>query len=375
MNKVGKISKEFGAGLLDQSPNYMELINKFSRKELKEEDVYIFPVTLCNNDVDRDTEMFTVDALKGLAEMFVGKTGITDHEWKSSNQVSRIFSTSVDRVDGKKTKTGEDFYELHALCYMLRTEKNQPLIDEIDAGIKKEVSVGCACGSATCSVCGEDYYRSTECSHHKGKSYDGKTCYVKLENPIDAYEYSFVAIPAQPEAGVTKAYDKEKEKERTMLKYDENLKQYGIDEENFKELGIDSDVVEKVAKAVKIEAPEQFLSKEKAFEAMGCEKTADEILELAKSAAELKENANKYLKLFNAAVADALKSGVRAKGDSFNSERWTKTFKGFTYDEVLEQKKEWDSEAETVLHAGERVSEPSSTIKSIENIDMEKFDF
>lgn len=375
MNKVGKISKEFGVMLNPQSPNYMELINRFSRKELKEEDVYIFPVTLCNNDIDRDTEMFTVDTLKGLAEMFVGKTGITDHEWKSSNQVSRIFYASVDRADGRKTKSGEDFYELHALCYMLRTEKNQPLIDEIDAGIKKEISVGFACGKSTCSVCGEDYYTSAECCHHKGKDYDGNTCYVKLEDPLDAYEYSFVAVPAQPEAGITKAYDKQKEKERTKLKYDENLKQYGIDEEKFKELGVESDIVEKIAKSVKIEVPEQFLSKEKAVETMGCEKTADEILDLAKNAQEYKEDAKKYAKLFDAAVSDALKSGIKAKGDTFNSDRWEKTFKGFTYDEVLEQKKEWDNEAEIVLNAGNRVSEPISTNKIAKSIDDGKFDF
>ena len=34
----------------------------------------------------------------------------------------------------------------------------------------------------------------------------GKLCHTLLSGAKDAYEWSFVAIPAQPKAGVTKAY-------------------------------------------------------------------------------------------------------------------------------------------------------------------------
>ena len=41
--------------------------------------------------------------------------------------------------------------------------------------------------------------------HEKGQEYDGKLCYADLNNPKDAYEFSFVAVPAQRGAGVTKS--------------------------------------------------------------------------------------------------------------------------------------------------------------------------
>ena len=75
------------------------------------------------------------------------------------------------------------------------------MIADIEAGIKKEVSVGCAMGLAVCSVCGSEY---GTCGHHKGQHYDGKLCCAILKEPMDAYEFSFVAVPAQPAAGVLK---------------------------------------------------------------------------------------------------------------------------------------------------------------------------
>lgn len=365
MNKIGVITKDFIFESSENKPNYMEQINQFTRKTLTEDEVYVFPVTLCNNDIDRDTEMFTVESLNRLADLFIGKTGITDHEWSSNNQVARVFSTSVNKVEGKKTQTGEDFYELRALCYMLRNEKNQPLIDEIEAGIKKEVSVGCSCGKSTCSICGKDFWYDEDCSHQKGRVYDGKTCYVKLENPLDAYEFSFVAIPAQKEAGVTKAFDKKSNKEKEkMFVYNESLKQFGIDEETFKGFDLEFEKVEKIAKSVKIEQPEEYISKAKVVEELGEEKTAEEVLNLAKEAAQYKDNANKYTKLFNAKIEEALKEGVKAKGEDFNSDRWGKILNSFSYEEVEGQMEEWHNEAEKALNGGKRVSEPSTRVKT-----------
>ena len=87
---------------------------------------------------------------------------------------------------------------------MMRTEKNADLIAEIDGGIKKEVSVCCSVGRKICSICGADERRQP-CTHIKGEYYSGKLCEKILEEPSDAYEWSFVAIPAQPNAGVTKS--------------------------------------------------------------------------------------------------------------------------------------------------------------------------
>lgn len=185
----------------------MEKIQSYARRELCPDEIYVFNVVLCNNDIDRDFERFSVNALYQLAPMFVGKTGIFDHSMKSSDQRMRVFDTWVEKVDGKKTKDNQDFYQLCAKVYMLNNEQNKALIDDIDFGIKKEVSVSCSVKNAYCSICSTDK-RSGFCEHKIGKSYGDKLCYSTLDCPTDAYEFSFVAVPAQREAGVTKGYRK-----------------------------------------------------------------------------------------------------------------------------------------------------------------------
>lgn len=195
-----KIEKSFA----DESD--MEKISKYTRRQLSAEELYIFNVTLCNNDVDRDFEKFSVDTLNEMADLFIGKTGIFDHSMKSSDQKARIFDTYVEKQEGEKTADGEELYCLRARAYMLKNDENKLLIDEIDAGIKKEVSVSCSMGKSVCSVCGGDVH-SGACSHIKGRVYNGKQCFHILSDAKDAYEFSFVAVPAQRDAGITKAFD------------------------------------------------------------------------------------------------------------------------------------------------------------------------
>lgn len=182
-----------------------EKINHFTRSEFTADKLYAFTVALCNNDIDRDYEKFSVDALYELSEKFIGKTGISDHSMKSSDQKARIFDAWVEKIEGKKTADGEDFYQLKAKAYMLKTDENMPFITEIEAGIKKEVSVSCSVDKSVCSICGNDKKHGS-CRHYNGKIYDGKQAYSVLSGISDAYEFSFVAVPAQREAGVTKSY-------------------------------------------------------------------------------------------------------------------------------------------------------------------------
>ena len=171
----------------------LEKINALTKSTLAAEDVYVFSVRLCDDQTDRDFERFSQEALKELAPMFIGKTGICDHAWSSEKQVARIFDTSVEYAAGAMF--------IKAWAYILRCEQNEGVIRDIEGGIKKEVSVGCAMKRAICSVCGADY---GSCEHRKGESYGGEVCTAVLCEPTDAYEFSFVAVPAQKEAGVLK---------------------------------------------------------------------------------------------------------------------------------------------------------------------------
>ncbi len=202
MNKSFNILPDSGQSATDTD---MELINAYSQKELKKDDVFIFSVILCDNEIDRDFERFTVQSLQTLSKLFVGKTAIKNHSMNSDDQSARTFKTEVVTDSERKNSLGEAYVYLKAYCYMPKIPKNESLIAEIQAGIKKEVSVGCAVGSNICSICGTDL-RKGVCSHKKGKRYKGRLCYSELVNPTDAYEWSFVAVPAQKNAGVTKNY-------------------------------------------------------------------------------------------------------------------------------------------------------------------------
>ena len=175
----------------------LEQINSLAKTRLNGEQVYVFSLRLCDDQIDRDGERFDTAALPGLAKLFIGKTGIVDHKWSTDNQIARIFETQVVRE--------KDVSYIKAWAYIRRGGANDEVIADIEAGIKKEVSVGCAMARAVCSICGSEY---GTCGHVKGEVYDAQTCSVILKEPVDAYEFSFVAVPAQREAGVMKAMGK-----------------------------------------------------------------------------------------------------------------------------------------------------------------------
>ncbi len=200
MRKGGKIITD-----KEITKEELEKINRYTQKEMTAEEIYVFSLILCDNEIDRQNEKFTVEALGRLAELFVGKTGIFDHDMSGKDQTARIFDAFVETDSSRKTADGEPYTFVKAKAYMVRNDKNKDLISEIEAGIKKETSVGCSVGAVRCSVCGEDV-READCGHEVGELYGDKLCCHLLCEPADAYEWSFVAVPAQKNAGVIKSF-------------------------------------------------------------------------------------------------------------------------------------------------------------------------
>ena len=189
--EIRKDTAAVGVGVPDAAQ--LQKINALAKGTLTAEQVYVFSVKLCDDQVDRDFERFDAAALPELAKLFVGKSGIVDHKWSAERQLARIFDTEVVAENGV---TG-----IKAWVYIRRGGAGDEWIADIEAGIKKEVSVGCAMGQSVCSVCGGEY---GSCGHRKGEYYEGELCCAILREPVDAYEFSFVAVPAQREAGVLK---------------------------------------------------------------------------------------------------------------------------------------------------------------------------
>ena len=204
----GLICKSASVESQDVTDEDLKKINKFTLSPLTSEEVFTFKLVMGDNELDdRNYEPFNLNALKDLQKLYIGKTMIKDHERVADNQIARIYDTELVSDSNKMTGAGEIFTKLIAKCYMVKTEKNADLISEIKAGIKKEVSTGCKAKHAWCSICGTDNMKHY-CSHYWGQEYetkDGKkTCYFTLDGAKEAYEVSFVAVPAQPRAGTTK---------------------------------------------------------------------------------------------------------------------------------------------------------------------------
>ena len=190
--QIKKETRAMGSG--EPTASQLEAINAQAKGKLTADQVYVFSLRLCDDQIDRDMERFDTAALPALAKLFIGKTGIVDHKWSTDAQVARIFQTEVVKE--------ADISYIKAWAYIRRGGHADEVIADIEAGIKKEVSVGCAMGRSVCSICGSDY---GTCGHEKGAHYDGQLCCAILREPMDAYEFSFVAVPAQREAGVIKA--------------------------------------------------------------------------------------------------------------------------------------------------------------------------
>ena len=229
----GVICKSVGVENQDVTEEELKKINKFTLAPLKAEEVFTFKLIMGDNGLDdRNYEPFNLNALKDLKKLYIGKTMIKDHKRTADNQIARVYDTELVQDSSKVTGAGEIFTKLIAKCYMVKTEKNADLIAEIKAGIKKEVSTSCRPKHAYCSICGVDNMKN-HCIHYWGKEYETqegkKTCYFTLDGAKEAYEVSFVAVPAQPRAGTTKNYggkkiEKEENKDNEEAEIDLRIK-------------------------------------------------------------------------------------------------------------------------------------------------------
>ena len=210
----GVISKVASVSPLEVTDEDLKKINKYTLSPVKAEDVFIFKATIADNEQDdRNFMPFNLKALQDLKKLYPGKTMLKDHSRKADNQIARVYDTELVQNANKQTELGELYTELIAKIYMIKTDSNKDLIAEIMGGIKKEVSTSTVPEKMVCNICGVDNMKDF-CRHWPGKDYDvadatgksnKKRCKMLLHGAKEAYELSFVAVPAQPRAGTHKS--------------------------------------------------------------------------------------------------------------------------------------------------------------------------
>lgn len=211
----GVICKVASVSPLEVTNDDLRKINKYTLSPVTADDVFIFKATIADNEQDdRNYAPFDLKALQDLKKLYPGKTMLKDHSRRADNQIARVFDTELVQDASKLTELGELHTELIAKIYMIKTDSNKDLIAEIIGGIKKEVSTSTVPEKMVCNICGVDNMKEY-CRHWPGREYDvtdnntGKTtkrrCKMLLRGAKEAYELSFVAVPAQPRAGAHKS--------------------------------------------------------------------------------------------------------------------------------------------------------------------------
>ena len=206
MDKEKVKTKSFEVAPVDNINKDLELVNQHTVKPLTADEVYMFKVVLCDNDVDRVNDKMTDNFLVEYAQASKGLTGLKDHDWESDNQLARLYDTEVVTDDSTLTKLGEPRKYVLGKAYTLT--KYQDYIDKINAGLLKESSVSFDSVGDTCSICGavttkgEDDVAICPNGHVMGKEYDGKLCYNSINKLKDSYEWSLVAVPCQRNSGI-----------------------------------------------------------------------------------------------------------------------------------------------------------------------------
>lgn len=173
------------------SEEQLRKINLYSNTDIEKNDVYVFTMEACNQDVDRHDEMLKPKALQTGAQMSMDKPIQLNHWMDVESSVGKIFDAKVYKKALLQT------------CFIPDTNENQPLLQKMFSGVVNKVSVhfGMNPKDYVCSSCGKSLY-SYECDHYPGYSDEkGAVVIGYIMDFSDYYETSLVAVPAQPKAG------------------------------------------------------------------------------------------------------------------------------------------------------------------------------
>lgn len=168
------------------SDDTMTAINRFSLKPLTAEDVAVFTMELCNNQIDAHNSRFPDEELARIAPLTIGRPFMELHDTRGRLPRGLFFRATV--------KGDSDVKSVCPDVYVLRTEENAHLIKNIEGGVWRETSIGFEFTTPECSICAKDL---RECEHIPGRDYEAGTCHYIMRDVTKVIEGSLVPAGSQ----------------------------------------------------------------------------------------------------------------------------------------------------------------------------------
>lgn len=347
----------------------LAIINeKFARRPLSPEEIYLFPAELSNQHVDwygtrmtaKTLQNYAADAKAGVPLMNSHRTGRTPFSPPAELPLGRSYDAHLvgKPVEGERAAStplplvpSEAGQRLIVNYYIVRGLKlgevdSDNAIRGIETGVITDVSIGFRPGWYRCAICGQNYL-SAECEHIALLEYDGQLCFVWVEEGR-LIEGSLVYAGATPEAMIRKAREFAPRLSRPEValledRYQTRLLDDSIhvvrwmvnDKPKRKEVNEVPETVEAVdiTGVVRERAPEllALLGDEITVEALvdAAEKLRAEagqlkaqVEELQAQLEEMKPRAERGDRYLEDLVEQAVKARVRAQGDGFDADRY-----------------------------------------------------
>lgn len=173
-----------GAG--EEAGDRMEAVNRYALRPLQSEEIAVFTLDLCNNQVDRHHSRFPEEELERVNALTPGRPLMERHDMAGSLPRGTFFRSQLHR-EGERVSVRPE-------VYVLRSEGNRDFILNIEGGVYRETSIGFSFRRPECSVCGRDL---RVCAHVPGRSYGGKTCHFVMRDVMEVLEGSVVPAGSQ----------------------------------------------------------------------------------------------------------------------------------------------------------------------------------
>lgn len=154
----------------------------------KQEDLYVFEFTLCNNLLDSCFTKLSDNALQRICDKCIGSNGYINIPNDTTTYTARIFNALIYTSMSKKC------YFVKAYAYIVRTKASQKAIDFIEELMSKQavdvsISISGSGSKHICNICNADN-RDSKCHHIPGEVYDGVRCERTICGMTDFYDWS-----------------------------------------------------------------------------------------------------------------------------------------------------------------------------------------